>query len=61
MRHEGDGGEAGRRMRAGSELEVRGRSERDARAVAELDDFDERVGYFHETSLRDRCKIGDGS
>lgn len=30
--------------------------ERDARAVAELDDFDARVGYFHETSLRDRCK-----
>lgn len=30
--------------------------EADARAIAELDDFDERVGYFHETSLRDRCK-----
>lgn len=30
--------------------------ESDARAMAELDDFDERVRYFHETSLRDRCK-----
>ena len=29
--------------------------ERD-RAIAELDDFDERVTYFHTTSLRDRCK-----
>ena len=50
---EGGSKDAGSGRSSRCELEER---ERDARAVAELDDFDERVGYFHETSLRDRCK-----
>ena len=49
---EGGSKDAGSGRSSRCELEERERRG----AIAELDDFDERVGYFHETSLRDRVQ-----